>query len=143
MTLNLTPGTEGYQKAYDRRLVGLQRFIHESSSRNAWIDYGPMKVYMRRSNRVLGGRAMRCLDIATVTINEEEHRGQGVFKEFLSSILLQWPVLLDFDTLFIENVVNSGLAAHLESQLQGQMFLTAWRDPLDIPSYYLKEDFAR
>jgi hypothetical protein len=53
-----------------------------SKDRNAWIDEKYMKVYVRRSMRLIGPDTVPCLDLATVEVDEDK-RGGGVLTLFI------------------------------------------------------------
>lgn len=57
-------------------------FIASPKIRNTWIYERDIEVYVRRSNRVIDGNLVSCLDIASVEVRENR-RGQGLFKAFL------------------------------------------------------------
>ncbi len=57
-------------------------FIDSPKIRNIWIRERDIDVYVRRSNRLIEGNLILCLDIASVEVNENR-QGQGIFKAFL------------------------------------------------------------
>ncbi|MHB8595463.1 MAG: hypothetical protein ACYDER_01480 [Ktedonobacteraceae bacterium] len=48
-----------------------------------WIEADIMRVYVRKSRRILEGQPFACLDIATIDV-EEEYQHQGLFKTFVT-----------------------------------------------------------
>lgn len=60
-------------------------FIASPKIRNTWIRERDINVYVRRSNRIIDGNLVSCLDIASVEVNEKR-RGQGMFKSFLNRV---------------------------------------------------------
>lgn len=65
--------------------MNFDTFIDSPKIRNIWIRERDIKVYVRRSNRIIDGNLVSCLDIASVEINERR-RGQGIFKAFLNRV---------------------------------------------------------
>ena len=61
--------------------MNLEAFL-TSDLRNTHIDEPNLRVYVRKSNRVLDSTVVACLDIGNVTV-KEKRRGQGVFSAFL------------------------------------------------------------
>ena len=61
--------------------MNLDAFL-ASKDRNAWIDEKHMKVYVRRSMRLIGTDTVPCLDLATVEVDEDK-RGGGVLTLFI------------------------------------------------------------
>lgn len=52
------------------------------TDRNAWIDERHMKVYVRKSTRIIGTAAGFFLDLASVEVDEDK-RGGGVLTLFI------------------------------------------------------------
>ncbi len=60
-------------------------FLANDSIRNIWLNERGMKVYVRRSIRLLDEKSTAvtpCLDIASVEVKEDS-RGKGIFTAFL------------------------------------------------------------
>lgn len=77
----------------------------ESKVRNQWITDDHHEIYVRKSQR----HGIKFLDIANITVNPQ---GTGLFKSFLE--LAQTLALkYDLDGIYIENVHNKSLYAHL------------------------------
>ena len=90
------------------------KWFIESTQRNAWIQYGPMDVYIRRGIRIFEtSKITPTLEIASATI-EEPFRGRGTFKRFLRMALrtIKNPANR-FQSVYIECVHNDRLFAHL------------------------------
>lgn len=67
---------------------------------NQWISDSFSEVYLRKSRRYIDGEFIFCLDIATISV-DEEHRGKGIAKE----IIRQFHIMNPFECTFIENVM--------------------------------------
>lgn len=65
--------------------MNFDTFIVSPKIRNIWIRERDIDVYVRRSNRIIDGNLVSCLDIASVEVNEKR-RGQGTFKAFLNRV---------------------------------------------------------
>lgn len=79
------------------------RFL-ASKSRNEWLSTPEMEVFVRRSKRChpISQRAIKCFDIANVTVNNRE---QGVFTSWLGELQ---KIVLDakFDAIFVESIMT-------------------------------------
>lgn len=87
----------------------IQQFL-SSKCRNLWLGDGVTKLYLRKSQRVLEGRSMRCLDLGTIEVTKETDHGKGHAKAAIA--LLQQ--LNPFEALFIENAIHPVLSDALK-----------------------------
>lgn len=96
-------------------IESLKEFLSESEKliiNRKWIDDDDMKVYVRKSRRLLTPDLISvCLDIASVEV-EEEKQGKGIFSSFLEKAHEMNP----WDATYIECVVNQKLRAFLERE---------------------------
>jgi hypothetical protein len=81
-----------------RVLDGFDRFL-ASGHRNTWLEYPRIKVYVRRSTRVILGCSFPFVDLATVDV-PPQHQGNGIFTTFLEH------VEKSVENLYIENVMD-------------------------------------
>jgi GNAT superfamily N-acetyltransferase len=63
--------------------MNLTDFLQMNNLRNTWIEEHSIKVYVRKSIRYINDAPFRFLDLASVEV-EEDHRGCGIFTEFLN-----------------------------------------------------------
>ena len=78
-------------------------------ARNSWVQAGPVRAYLRRSVRRLGGGQAPCLDLASIEI-EDGSRGRGfgrAFVEMLERAALGRP---DLEWVYVENVLERRFA---------------------------------
>lgn len=93
---------EEFKFDFNRRLT---EFI-TAGCRNAWLDVGPMRMYVRKSKRLVDGKLLTAFDIASVSVCEEMRRS-GYFKAALEVI---HEICHDvFECLFVENVISEPL----------------------------------
>ena len=92
-----------------RALVLLKRFLKDKTARNAWLESKDLRVYVRKSRRLLNTYALHdCLDIATLEITESKQR-----KGLGSGFIRQAPELNPYEYTYLENVLNPGFLKHL------------------------------
>lgn len=82
--------------------------------RNAWVDHGPMRVYVRKSRRAPEGAMVRTFDLATI-FTPEKLRGQGRFWELLGWLSSTLPKS-EFDAIYIESVLEPRFEKSLREQ---------------------------
>ena len=82
-----------------------------SKYRNIWLELDDMRVYVRKSWRHLDGNTRRCIDVASVEV-DEYCRGQGIFTKWLAE--LEQIIVPDYEYVFVECVLNEKLVPHLE-----------------------------
>ena len=92
--------------------LNLDRFV-ESTFRNAWIQEKNIRIYVRRSQRFIDDKAIPCLDIGSVEVDENKW-GQGIFTKFLNRFEAEAKKLKR--AVFIESVINERLLAHLKNK---------------------------
>lgn len=79
-------------------MSALRDFI-KSNQRSAWVHSKDISVYLRKSQRVVNGKMLSALDIASIDV-EKESQGKGIFTAFLvEAESLGVPI-------FIENVLT-------------------------------------
>lgn len=83
----------------------LNKFL-ASSHRNRWLESEHLKVYVRRSQRLVNGQAYKALDIATI---DAEPTGQGIGTRFITAA----HELNPFPVTFVENSLHEGLTRWL------------------------------
>ena len=81
---------------------------------NGWINYRPLQIYIRLTDRYLSGKAHRTLDIANISV-DPRYQNKGIFSGLLDK--LEEAKLRD--VLYIENV----LATSDENQVRLLKFL--------------------
>jgi len=67
-------------------LRGLREFLAKAEKpilARQWIETDVMRIYVRKSMRILEGQTLQCLDIAAIEV-QEEYQGQGLFKTFVT-----------------------------------------------------------
>lgn len=87
----------------------LRSFL-ESEERNRWILMGDMRVYARKGTHLIEGRLERCLDVASIEV-EEEARGRGLFTEWLAGA--ERAAKKRGLVVYVENVLNPDLGLFL------------------------------
>jgi hypothetical protein len=85
-----------------------------SPLKNMWIedDNSIIKIYIRKSKRVLEGDIVNCLDFASVEIMKEDYMRKGLFK----SILLLLEKLNPYNMLVVESILNPFLLMWFQKQ---------------------------
>ena len=92
----------------DSDLEKVQDFI-SGHQKNAWLDFGPMEIYVRKSTRSFRETGIvYCFDIANINIIDAE-QGKGRFTGFLTS-MKDIARKNGFDVIFIESVINKKFA---------------------------------
>lgn len=81
-------------------------------SHRAWLENNVMRVYLRVAPRLIGGRVVKCLDIANVTV-QARHRHKGVFSEFLAACKME-AAKCGLSHVFIENVATDRFANYFD-----------------------------
>lgn len=97
--------------------MNLQQFLKQSFVDNLWISEKHIKIYVRRSNRILTARTFLetqkfypCLDIASVEVSENR-RGKGIFKKFLTRVERQAKKLKR--AVYVESILDPRLVDFL------------------------------
>lgn len=128
-TLALISRLEKQQAAIEAVEMSLGRLrilmqIKKMATKNEWFENETMKVYVRRTNRLIGevlgdnlvgkvlGRSdrMDTLEIGAIEV-AEKYRNQGVFKSFLSQF--ENLASLEGRVVYIENVMEGWLRKRL------------------------------
>lgn len=78
--------------------------------KNEWLYPGPIRLYIRKSWRILNGNRHPTIDIATVEIETDE-RHKGIFTWMCEHIVKVSP-----HTVYIENVQYAWLCSSLTSR---------------------------
>lgn len=84
----------------------------ENRARNTWISDDKLKVYLRKSARIIlptQRSFVFTLDIASVVV-KEEYRRQGIFKDFL----IHTHAVNPWQATWVENTWNEDLSLFLE-----------------------------
>ena len=95
------------QKTDIKELV--RNFISDTNRTisNVWITTDELQIYLRKAIHSVGGEIIRTIDIANVSLVNQEDKGKGYFKEVILFIeSFELPV-------YVENVGNMELAAQL------------------------------
>ena len=85
-------------------MSSIEDFLEQANSHRmyrAWVDTDIIRVYMRKSFRPLGGNLKQCLDVGSISI-QEEYRGKGLCSFFLSKTHAFNP----YDATYIESILN-------------------------------------
>ena len=90
--------------------MNFDTFIVSPKIRNCWVHERDLSVYVRRSMRFIGKEAVKCLDIASVEVNEKR-RGCGIFKEFLARFEVEAKNLNR--AVFVESILEPRLLQFL------------------------------
>jgi hypothetical protein len=90
--------------------MNFKEFIQDESTNRSWINEEHICVYVRRSKRFIDGQLKDCLDLANVSVDEEE-RGKGIFSKFL--IHFEKEAVNLNRTVYLENVLEKRLQKHL------------------------------
>lgn len=100
----------------DAQTIDPLRAFLASPRRNEWLAYDTMKVYVRKSNRMLPAsrEPVRCLDIANIQV-EPEVQNTGIFSVWLKDALEQ-ALLADISAVMIENVLTERFADFFRRQ---------------------------
>jgi hypothetical protein len=110
------------------------RTAMQLNARSVWLESpdGDIKVYCRRARRVHPKQQflIQTLDIATVDI---KHQRRGTFTRLLDATIILAKEL-KFDAVFVENVLNGHLAAHLDRR--GDGIKDDYGDPLASPCFF-------
>ena len=72
-----------------------------SNQRNEWLACTTFKVFVRKSIRFYNGESFRCLDLASIEV-EEEWQNKGIFTTFLTLLLSTYPEL----NIFVESILH-------------------------------------
>lgn len=86
----------------------IDEFIN-SQYRNHWLNLPKIKVYVRKSKRIIDGKIINFFDIASVEVSKTSQK-KGVFTKFLQSLLIDYPE----QNLYIESILNPILFDFLE-----------------------------
>lgn len=87
----------------------IESFVR-SDLRNLWIDECGLRLYVRKSRRLIDGDLRRCVDIANIeSVDETKSR----FIPFLLSELPRICIRTGFDYFLFENVMVAELAEFL------------------------------
>ena len=88
----------------------------DSKQRNAWLNFGEMEVYVRKSVRSFQGieGTFLCFDVANINVIESA-QGKGKFTRFFDD-LIKIANEHDFEVIFIESVINEKFAESLKNK---------------------------
>jgi len=87
----------------------VEEFI-ASSERRRWLEVGPLKMYVRKSVRLVDGRNASVFDVASVDVAMNEW-GKGYFTSALGVVMeLTWDSA--FSAVMVESIINERLAEH-------------------------------
>jgi predicted acetyltransferase len=103
--------TETHNRAIFSALDAFLASSRNVASARLHIEDEFMRVYVRKSTRLLDGAKRTTLDIATVEV-DEQHRGKGHFGRFLAYAEIVNP----FEALYIESVLDPAQWAIYESR---------------------------
>lgn len=73
----------------------------KSRSRNAWIDYGPLSIYVRKGIHSIGKEYKDTFDLANMHISDDRKKRQGTFTKFLEMVEENVDV-----PVYVENILN-------------------------------------
>lgn len=86
--------------------------LEDGARYNGWANFPKyrMSLYYRVTSRVIEGKRLDTLDLATVEV-DEEFRGQGLFSQFLSDVE---EIAKEYQrTIFVESILNPRLYGFL------------------------------
>lgn len=78
--------------------------------RNAWLEAGPMQMYVRKSTRLVDGMKASVFDVASIQV-ETESQGMGYFSAALDIVMEEAKDNM-YDAVMVESIVNERLAEH-------------------------------
>lgn len=89
--------------------VELEMFL-KLPLRNKWIRSDVLKIYVRKSKRLLEGQHMDCIDLASMEVIEEENYGKGIFTKFLEEFMKRYSE----HNIFVESILTKRFALFFE-----------------------------
>jgi hypothetical protein len=89
-------------------LTKLFQFL-QSPERNMWLENKTVKLYVRKTKRLIEGQMVDFIDLASMSLKDEKDMGQGFFHHFLTRLLKVYPAR----NFFIENILNDRIPKHL------------------------------
>ncbi len=107
----------------------IDQFLLTTFPRNIWISDDIIKVYIRKSKRIINGEMLDFFDIASIEISEES-RGGGIFTSFMTEFISRYP---DFN-VYVESILNPAI----EHVLKKFDFKYKDKTEFDINMYRLK-----
>lgn len=113
----------------------------KSSARNEWLRSGEgLRVYLRKSVRVIGGAPYRCIDLANATNPSRTPKMDGKSTGKFGALCLELEaagVEFGYDAIYMENVISPFLS---ESILRKGYDLVppVSSDLLSVPCYWKK-----
>lgn len=117
----------------------LDQFL-QSKSRNAWVTFKTLDVYVRRGHHHINNTVTGTFDIANV-VNAEQFRGAGQFWSLISHLVTTLPPAT---IILIENVHNTQLAKSLRdrnwTEVDADGLCASF---LSLPPNYVPTFFAR
>lgn len=90
----------------------IDKFL-ESKYRNVWLIADPVRVYVRKSQRLLDGKNVKSFDMANVEVDPEYWR-RGCMKMTIETILRK-SAENGFDIVYVESVLNKHVSEYLRS----------------------------
>ena len=79
----------------------------ESNLNRAWLEFQNLRVYVRKAERIVFGKRISCIDIASVSAYKQ---GRGTFTEFLEAMEKHAPVI------YVENILTSRFADYFRKR---------------------------
>ena len=90
--------------------MNLRQFIKNESLSRSWINEKYIHIYIRRSKRFINGEFHDCLDLASVTV-DENMRGKSIFSKFLFKFEKEAKKMNR--VVYLENVLEERLQNYL------------------------------
>lgn len=80
---------------------------------NKWcdIDAGYSTVYLRKAQRLIDGKMVSSIDVATINL-DPDYQGRGIL-----TALLGFLEEYEYDIIYVESILHSWLAEYLEQRL--------------------------
>ena len=104
-------------------------FLKEAEGRRAYRDYlenEQIRLYLRKSRRIIGEKVRFCLDIASIEI-AEEYQGRGLFTKIMALLHEMNP----YEVSYLESILNPVLEEWCKKRRWVQMPYT------QPPAFYL------
>ena len=98
-----------------------------SGKRNEWLHGRDIKIYVRRSQRLIDGQLRSCFDLANI---QAKKPGNGSWTRLIENVQKNPTIRKEFDFIFIENVLTERFA--------GWFRRNDWHEQMNLmPSFYL------
>ena len=80
--------------------MNLTEFISSEHIRNQWISEPHLRAYVRRSNRLIEGKSIKCFDLASIEV-DHEHWNKGHLTHLLRRLKEEQDL-----PIYVESILN-------------------------------------